>query len=91
MLKNEGAKTLELLEASENLQNPELASLVQALGEILGEYEFVSTVIPANAFDDKAQTLLPGLLTFEPAAAGGDPKSNGTRDYQPPSFGRFQF
>lgn len=93
LLKEEGAKTLELLEASEKLENSELASLVKALGEILGEYEFVSTAIPTNAFDDKATTLLPGLLTFEPAvgnAADGSasPASGG---YKPPSFGRFQF
>lgn len=91
-LKEDGANSLELFEASENLENAELASLVKALGDILGEYAFVSTSIPTNAFDDKATTLLPGLLTFDPAAIGSDgaasPASGG---YQPPSFGRFQF
>ena len=91
-LKEDGADTLELLEASENMDNPELASLVKALGDILGEYEFVSTSIPTNAFDDKATTLLPGLLTFDPAALGGDgPASPASPSYRPPSFGRFQF
>jgi filamentous hemagglutinin family protein len=91
-LKEDGASTLELLEASENLENTELASLVKALGDILGEYEFVSTSIPTNAFDDKATTLLPGLLTFDPAATGNDTATSpASRKYQPPSFGRFQF
>ena len=91
-LKEDGAKTLELLEASENLENAELASLVKALGDILGEYEFVSTTIPTNAFDDKATTLLPGLLTFDPAGIGGDTSTSpASRSYRPPSFGRFQF
>lgn len=91
-LKEDGANTLELLEASENLENSELASLVKALGDILGEYEFVSTSIPTNAFDDKATTLLPGLLTFDPAAIGGDSSASPeSRSYRPPSFGRFQF
>lgn len=91
-LKEDGANTLELLEASENLENAELSSLVKALGDILGEYEFVSTSIPTNAFDDKATTLLPGLLTFDPAAAGGDDSASpALRGYKPPSFGRFQF
>ena len=93
LLQEEGAETLELLEASEKLENPELAELVKALSEILGEYEFVSTSIPTNAFNDKAATLLPGLLTFEPGGGAGEGVSSatGATGYRPPSFGRFQF
>jgi len=90
-LTEEGANNLDLLEAADDLRNPEIASLVSALGEILGEYAFISASVPTNAFNDKAQTLLPGLLTFEPAAGDGIAIRSGRREYRPPSLGRFQF
>lgn len=91
MLQDEGADSLDLLEASENLGNSEVSSLVAALGEILGEYAFVAASIPTNAFDDKAQTILPGLLSFEPVTEGVSTGSSKSREYRPPSFGQFQF
>ena len=91
MLQEESADTLDLLEASEDLGNPELSSLVAALGEILGEYALIAAQIPTNAFEDKAQIIIPGLLTFEPTTGDGTSTPSGVRRYQPPSFGRFQF
>ena len=91
MLGDEGIDNLDLLEAADNLGNPEIASLVAALGEILGEYAFIVASIPTNAFNDKAQTILPGLLSFEPVASDGAASPSGRRKYQPPSLGRFQF
>ena len=90
-LKEEGAETLELLQSLKNTENPEIAALVETLGQILGEYDLIATAIPTNAFNDKAQILIPGLLTFEPAAAGGSEQEVGFQSYAPPSFGRFQF
>lgn len=87
----EGADNLELLAAADDLDNPEIASLVSALGEILGEYALVAASVPTNAFNDKAQTILPGLVNFEPVAADGTGKPSGQHSYQPPSLGRFQF
>ncbi len=81
-----------LRQAAENLGNPEIAQLADALGEILGQYEIVmSASIPTDAFGGTATILIPGLLTFQPTA---DAKADGETDkfdFRPSGFAMIQF
>ena len=92
LLAQEDPENVALFQAAENLGNPEIAQLAQALGEILGQYDIVmSASIPTDAFGGTAKTLIPGLLTFQPTAdAETDGDSEGS-DFRPSGFAMFQF
>ena len=84
----------ELRQIADELDDPEVAGLAHELLALLdGGGAGGNGEVPADAFGGTASVVVPGLVSYRPAAAPGEgPAVPATESvFQPPGFALFQF